>query len=151
MNHPQSATIVEDEAQLIAIAHDLQTVAVVGIKDGRDPDAAGFTVPEMMKSMGIRIVGVNPTLATALGEPTLRSVAELPAGVDVLDVFRRADAIPALTDEILALPPERRPPVVWLQSGIRDDASARRLVHAGVRVVQDHCLGVYVRRARRSR
>jgi predicted CoA-binding protein len=151
MNHPQSATIVEDEAQLIAIAHDLQTVAVVGIKDGRDPDAAGFTVPEMMKSMGIRIVGVNPTLATALGEPTLRSVAELPAGVDVLDVFRRADAIPALTDEVLALPPERRPAVVWLQSGIRDDASAARLVAAGVRVVQDHCLGVYVRRARRSR
>jgi len=151
MNHPQSATIVEDEAQLIAIAHDLQTVAVVGIKDGRDPDAAGFTVPEMMKSMGIRIVGVNPTLATALGEQTLRSVAELPAGVDVLDVFRRADAIPALTDEVLALPPERRPAVVWLQSGIRDDASAARLVAAGVRVVQDHCLGVYVRRARRSR
>lgn len=151
MNRPESATIVEDEAQIIAIARDLETVAVVGIKDGRDPDAAGFTVPEMMKAMGIRIIGVNPTIATALGEPTLRSVAELPPGVDVLDVFRRVSAIPALTDEVLALPPERRPPVVWLQSGIRDDVSARRLVAAGVRVVQDHCLGVYVRRARHSR
>lgn len=146
-----NAGIVDDEAELVAIARDMRTVAVVGIKDGRDPDAPGFTVPEMMKAMGLEIVGINPTIPSALGEPTLRSVAELPPGVDVLDVFRRSDAIPALTDEILALPPERRPPVVWLQSGIRDDASAARLVQAGIRVVQDHCLGVYSRRARSRR
>ena len=146
-----NATIVEDEAELVAIARDLRTVAVVGIKDGRDPDAAAFTVPAMFAASGIRVIGINPTIAEALGEPTLRSVAELPAGVDVLDVFRRSDAIAGLTDEILALPPERRPPVVWLQSGIRDDASAARLVAAGMRVVQDRCLGVYTRRARRPR
>ena len=146
-----NASIVEDEAELVAIAHDMRTVAVVGIKDGSDPDAAGFTVPEMMKAMGLRIIGVNPTIASALGEPTLRSVAELPPGVDVLDVFRRISAIPELTDQIIAMPPDRRPPVVWFQSGIRDDASAARLVAAGIRVVQDHCLGVYSRRARRVR
>ena len=143
-----NAGIVEDEAELVAIARDMRTVAVVGIKDGRDPEAPGFSVPEMMKDLGLEIIGINPTIASALGEPTLRSIAELPAGVDVLDVFRRSDAIAAITDEILALPPERRPPVVWLQSGIRDDASAARLVKAGIRVVQDHCLGVYSRRAR---
>jgi predicted CoA-binding protein len=146
-----SATIVEDEAELLAIARDMRTVAVVGIKDGRDPYAAGFTVPQMMKMSGIRILGVNPTITSALGDPTLRSVAELPAGVDVLDVFRRASAIAELTDQILALPAEQRPPVVWLQSGIRDDASAARLAAAGIRVVQDHCLGVYMRRARHAR
>jgi predicted CoA-binding protein len=146
-----NATVVEDEAELVAIARDMRTVAVVGIKDGRDPYAAGFTVPQMLKASGLAIIGVNPTIASALGEPTLRSVAELPPGVDVLDVFRRASAIPALADDILALPAERRPPVVWLQSGIRDDASAARLVEAGIRVVQDHCLGVYMRRARRAR
>jgi len=146
-----NAAIVENEAELVAIARDMRTVAVVGIKDDRDPDAPGFTVPEMMKAMGLRIIGINPTIASALGEPTLRSVADLPAGVDVLDVFRRSDAIPALTDEILALPPDRRPAVVWLQSGIRDDASGARLVAAGFRVVQDRCLGVYSRRARLHR
>jgi uncharacterized protein len=144
-----NASVVENEAELVAIARDMRTIAVVGIKDGRDPDAPGFTVPEMMKASGIRVIGVNPTIASALGEPTLRSVAELPPGVDVIDVFRRISAIPELTDQILAIPPERRPPVVWLQSGIRDDASAARLVEAGIRVVQDHCLGVYTRRARR--
>ena len=143
-----NAEIVEDEAELVAIARDMRTVAVVGIKDGRDPDAPGFTVPEMMKGMGLRIIGVNPTIPSALGEPTLRSVAELPPGVDVLNVFRRISAIPELADQILAMPADRRPPVVWLQSGVRDDASAARLVAAGIRVVQDHCLGVYSRRAR---
>ena len=143
-----NAEIVEDEAELVAIARDMRTVAVVGIKDGRDPDAPGFTVPEMMKGMGLRIIGVNPTIPSALGEPTLRSVAELPPGVDVLNVFRRISAIPELTDQILAMPADRRPPVVWLQSGVRDDAAAARLVAAGIRVVQDHCLGVYSRRAR---
>jgi predicted CoA-binding protein len=143
-----NAEIVEDEAELVAIARDMRTVAVVGIKDGRDPDAPGFTVPEMMKGMGLRIIGVNPTIPSALGEPTLRSVAELPPGVDVLNVFRRISAIPELTNQILAMPADRRPPVVWLQSGVRDDASAARLVGAGIRVVQDHCLGVYSRRAR---
>jgi len=143
-----NAEIVEDEAELVAIARDMRTVAVVGIKDGRDPDAPGFTVPEMMKGMGLRIIGVNPTIPSALGEPTLRSVAELPPGVDVLNVFRRISAIPELTDQILAMPADRRPPVVWLQSGVRDDDAAARLVAAGIRVVQDHCLGVYSRRAR---
>ena len=143
-----NAEIVEDEAELVAIARDMRTVAVVGIKDGRDPDAPGFTVPEMMKGMGLRIIGVNPTIPSALGEPTLRSVAELPPGVDVLNVFRRISAIPELTDQVLAVPADRRPPVVWLQSGVRDDDSAARLVAAGIRVVQDHCLGVYSRRAR---
>jgi len=140
---------VEDEAELIAIARGLRTVAVLGIRNGRDPEAAGYTVPAMFRASGIRVIGINPNLREALGQPTLASIAELPAGVDVLDVFRRVDAIPGHTDEILALPPDRRPPVVWLQSGIRDEASAARLVAAGFRVVQDHCLGVYVRRARR--
>ena len=66
----------------------------------------------------------------------------------MLNVFRRISAIPELTDQILAMPADRRPPVVWLQSGVRDDDAAARLVAAGIRVVQDHCLGVYSRRAR---
>jgi predicted CoA-binding protein len=145
------AAIVEDEAELVAIARDMRTIAVLGIKDGRDPDAAAYTVPEMLASLGVRIIGITPKIREALGHPTLASVAELPVRVDVLDVFRRSERIAGHADEILALPPERRPAVVWLQSGIRDDASAARLVEAGIRVVQDRCLGVYSRRARRGR
>jgi uncharacterized protein len=79
----------------------------------------------------------------------LASIAAMPAGVDILNVYRNSNAIPAHAEELLALPPERRPAVVWLQSGIRHDEAAAKLAAGGYRVVQDHCLGVYSRRAGR--
>ena len=83
--------------------------------------------------------------------PTLASLAELREAPDIVNVFRRSDAIPEVADQLLALPKSLRPRVVWLQSGTRHDESAARLVAAGFRVVQDSCLGVYLRRAHRGR
>lgn len=140
---------VTDEDSLVAIARDMRTVAVVGIKDESSLDEPAYSIPSLIQDSGVRIIGVNPRVPEALGEPTLQAIAELPAGVDVLDVFRRADAVPGIADELLALPPDRRPAVVWLQTGIRHDDAAARLVAGGYRVVQDRCLGVYSRRARR--
>ena len=142
--------LVGDEAALVAIARDMRTVAVLGIKDASDPDASAFTIPELLAASGVRVIGVNPKLREALGAPTLASVAELPGGVDVLDVYRRSESIPAHADELLSLPAERRPAVVWMQTGIHHDAAAARLVAGGYRVVQDRCLGVYRRRALRA-
>ena len=142
---------VEDEAALTAIARDLRTVAVLGIKDGRDPDAPAYEIPKLLADSGVRVIGVNPMVKEALGRPTLGSLAELPEAVDVLNVFRRSDAIPGITEQLLALPPERRPAVVWLQSGICHEEAAARLVAAGYRVVQDRCLGVYRQRTRGGR
>jgi predicted CoA-binding protein len=65
---------------------------------------------------------------------------------DLVDVFRRSSRIPAIAEEILALPAGRRPKVVWLQSGIRNDQAAARLEAAGITVVQDECLGVLAAR-----
>lgn len=141
--------LVTDDGAVSAIARDMRTVAVLGIKDGTDPDAPAFTIPSVLVEEGVHVIGVNPMVKEALGQPTLASLAELPAGIDVLDVFRRSDAIPGIADQLLALPAERRPAVVWLQTGIRHDEAAARLVAAGYRVVQDRCLGVYARRARR--
>ena len=141
--------IVEHEAELEAIIRATQTVAVVGIKDGvKDPDAPAYSIPAMLAHGGRKVIGVNPVVGQALGEPTLPSVADLPAGVDVLDVFRRSEALPELAQQLLLLPAERRPRVVWFQTGIRNDAVADQLSNAGMIVVQDHCLGVYVNRYR---
>lgn len=142
-------SLVTDEDSLVAIARTMRTVAVVGIKDGRDPDAPAFTIPSLLQDAGVRVIGVNPVVAEALGARTLGSLADLPEGVDVVDVFRRSDAVPALAEQLLALPAGRRPAVVWLQTGIRHDEAAARLVEGGYRVVQDRCLGVYARRAGR--
>ena len=142
------AHIVVEEDELAGIVRSMRTVAVVGAKSGSDPDAPAYAIPKLLQAAGRRVIPINPTVPETLGVRTLSSVAELGEAVDVLDVFRRIDAIPALTDEVLALPMERRPRVVWLQSGIRHDGSAERLVAAGIPVVQDRCLGVYARRYR---
>lgn len=141
--------IIANEPELAAVVRAMHTVAVVGIKDGqRDPLEPAYSIPRMLAESGRTVIGINPRYPEALGQPNLASVAELAQTVDVLDVFRRIDALPELADQLLALPPETRPRLVWFQSGIRDDAVAARLVAGGMDVVQDHCLGVYAQRYR---
>ena len=141
-----SGRILTTEAEFAEVIRGMRTIGVYGIKDGKRPDAPAFTIPSMLATQGYDIEGVNPTIAEALGRPVHPTLAALARQVDVLDVFRRSDAIPELADEILALPADQRPGTVWLQSGIRHDESAQRLAAAGMDVVQDACLGVLARR-----
>ncbi|MEO0602448.1 MAG: CoA-binding protein, partial [Myxococcota bacterium] len=101
------------------------------------PHRASFYVPEYLQEQGWEVVGVNPQHA---GEPWLGStiVASLEeaGSVDVIDVFRRSDALPDHQAELLAA----GAPVVWFQLGIRNDAVAGALREGGIRVVQDRCM-----------
>ena len=145
-----SPLLIEDETELAEIVRNAKVVAVVGMKDGVDPHAPAYSVPVILRARGLKIIPVNPKFDSILGEKVYATVADLPVRPDILDVFRRSEAIEALADEVLAMPPERRPEVFWMQSGIRNDAAAAKLAAAGIRVVQDHCLGVYANRYRRS-
>jgi hypothetical protein len=80
-----------------------------------------------------------------------KDLASVPESFDIVDVFRRSEKLVELADEILALPPGRRPRVVWMQTGIRNDIAAAKLAEAGIQVVQDHCLKVYSERYRELR
>lgn len=140
--------IVEDEAELERIVRGAKTVAVVGMKDERDADAPAHRIPKILVERGLEVTPVNPKIERALGVPALKDLASLPARVDIVDVFRRPETLGALADEILALPAERRPAVVWFQKDISNDEAAGRLAAAGMTVVQDHCLGVYSARYR---
>jgi predicted CoA-binding protein len=128
--------------ELRELLRSVKSIAVLGIKAGADDDA--FRVPAYMQKHGYRIVPISPKLDTVLGERVLHSLAELRGGVDLIDVFRAPQHIPAHTDEILALSP--RPRAVWLQLGISHPESAARLEAAGITVVQDLCLMVEHRR-----
>jgi len=135
--------IVEDEETLAEIVRGMTTVAVIGMKGDDHLGEPAVDIPQHLKQLGVRVIPVNPEIASSLGEKAYPTVADLPERVPVYDVFRRSTNIPRHTEQILALPPERRPDVVWLQSGIRHDESAQRLAAAGIDVVQDRCLGVY--------
>ena len=125
------------DARLREILTSSPTIAVLGIH--HEPEKAAFYVPEYLHEEGYRIIGVNPTLVGTelFGEPVRKTLAEIDAPIDLVDVFRRAELIPQHVEDILAMSP--RPKVVWFQLGIRNDDVAHILEAAGITVVQNHC------------
>ena len=134
--------IMESDETLKALLEAARTVAVVGIKDRESEDA--FRIPQYLQKAGYRIVPVNPKLASVLNEPCKRSLAEVEGPIDIVNLFRASEHVPAHVDEILAMKP--LPRVVWMQLGIHHGPSARRLRDAGIEVVQDRCIMVDHRR-----
>jgi predicted CoA-binding protein len=126
-----------NDARLREILTTSPTVAVLGIH--HEPEKAAFYVPEYLHDEGYRIIGVNPVLAgeELFGVAVKNTLAEIDEPVDLVDVFRRAELIPAHVEDILAMSP--RPKVVWFQLGIRNEDVAHILEAAGITVVQNHC------------
>ncbi len=139
--------IITDGETIRSIAGRARRVVVLGIKTEKQALQPAFYVPEHLARAGVEIVPVPiyyPNVTEILGRPVVRGLAAIEGEVDVLDVFRRAEDLPAHEAEILAL----KPKVVWFQTGIRHDDLAQRLSAAGIDVVQDRCLMVEHRAAR---
>ena len=126
-----------DEADIKAILKRVKTVAMTGVS--ANPVRPSYFVARYLQIKGFRIVPVNPGLAgqVLLGETVHASLSDVPVDVDMVDVFRRSDAVPGIVDEALARWP--RLDVIWLQLGVRHDAAAEVARARGVTVVQDRC------------
>ena len=127
-----------DEPSLRTILATSPTVLVLGIH--HDPARPAHYVPAYLFEHGYRILGVNPALVgtTLFGEPvraSLADLADLGEPIDLVDVFRRPEALPAHAAELAAV----AAPVIWFQLGIRHDQVAAALIAAGKTVVQDRC------------
>lgn len=137
--------VIESDADVRSLAQSVGRIAVLGIKpDDRRQEPAHY-VPEKLQHLGVTIVPVPtryPETTEILGVPVVRDLRAVGA-VDLVCVFRRAEDLAEHEADLLAL----GPPAVWLQSGIRDDAFAQRLVEAGIDVVQSRCLMVERMRA----
>jgi len=144
--HERRGRRLGSEEELAEVVRAMRTVAVLGIKGDDRQDESAYSIPAMLQARGVRILPVSPKLERVLGERAYPDLAHVDEPYDLLDVFRRPEAIPGHVEEILALAAERRPRVVWLQSGIRHDAATERLLDAGIDVVSDRCLGVYASR-----
>jgi uncharacterized protein len=121
-----------------------RTWAVVGCSPS--PHRDSHRIAGLLKRRGNRILPVNPTCTgePILGEPCHPSLHDLPAGttVDVVDIFRRADAAGAHVDEAIAIGAR----AVWMQLGVIDEAAAERARAAGLTVVMDRCPAIEIRR-----
>jgi predicted CoA-binding protein len=120
-----------------ALLGNVKSIAVVGAS----PNEArpSFGVMRFLISKGYQIIPVNPGQAGGeiLGQTVMAALGDLKEPVDMIDVFRASEAIPAIADEILALP--WKPKLVWLQLGIRNDDAAAKLEAAGIMVVMNRC------------
>jgi predicted CoA-binding protein len=110
-----------------------KTWAVVGCSP--DPRRDSHRIAALLQAQGFRVIPVNPTATEILGEPVFRSLADIPADVDVVDIFRRADQAGAHVDEAIAIGAR----AVWMQLGVIDRDAAQRAQDAGLQVVMDRC------------
>jgi uncharacterized protein len=130
---------MDDRATLGPILRAARTIAVVGLSP--KPSRPSHFVAEYLQRAGYRIIPVRPGAESILGEqtyPSLSAAAGAVGPLDVIDIFRRSETIPELAEELLLV----RPKLVWMQAGIRDDATAAKLEAAGILVVMDRCLMV---------
>lgn len=133
------------EEQIAALLGRVARVAVLGIKTEAQHNQPAFYVAKYLADAALEVIPVPvyyPEVSQILGRPVYRRLQDIPGELDLVDVFRRSEDVPAHLDDLLA----KRPKAVWLQSGIRHDATAEQLAKAGIEVVQDRCLMVDHRR-----
>jgi len=126
--------------ELRGILESSRTIAVVGLSD--KPDRDSYRVAEYLQGHGYRIIPVNPTVAAVLGERSYASVADIPEPVDVVDIFRKPEAVGPVIEEAIAAGAK----VVWMQLGIVNEPAAEAARVAGLQVVMDRCMKVEHRR-----
>ena len=121
------------------ILEESNVIAVVGCSDRpwRDSNRiAGFLIRQ-----GYKVYPVNPMYETVLGLKCYPTVASIPEKVDLVDVFRRSDAIPAVVEDAIAAGAKG----IWLQLGITNPEAEERAREAGLDVVADRCIAVEYR------
>ena len=126
----------QDPETIRAILREAKTIAVVGLSP--DPSRDSHGVARYLQLHGYRIVPVNPTATELLGETSYASLRDIPFPVDVVDVFRRSDAVPAIAEEAVQIGAK----ALWLQLGVISQEGADTAERAGLRVVMDRCIMV---------
>lgn len=133
--------ILTTDDQIRELLLETKTIAVLGIKPESHAGQPAYYVAKYMADAGYEIIPVPvyyPDVTEILGKPVYRDLTLVPGGIDMLNVFRRAEDISKHTMDILA----KKPKSVWFQLGIRNDEVAERFAEAGIKVVQNLCLMV---------
>ncbi len=127
------------DGHLREVLRSVQTIAMVGISPRWNRPS--FFAMKYLQTKGYRVVPVNPRAAgeMILGEACQAALADVPGRIDMVDVFRDAEAAGAVVDETIALKEEKGIRIVWMQLGIRNDAAAARGEAAGLTVIMNRC------------
>ena len=128
---------IPDHDMLKEILRRTRVIAVVGVS--ANPVRPSYFVARYLLLKGYQVIPVNPGLAgqTLFGETVRADLSACPPDVDMVDIFRASDHVPAIVDQALAHLPALR--TIWMQIGVRHDAAAAVAQARGIDVVQDLC------------
>ena len=118
------------------ILKEAKTIAVVGIsnKPGRDSGIIAL----FLKDRGFNVIGVNPVQKDFEGIKIYQKLTDIEQDLDIVDVFRNSNSIPDLIPDVLI----KKPKVLWLQLGIRNDEAVKPAEAEGIQVIQDKCIAI---------
>lgn len=128
------------EDLLRSLLMSVSTIAVVGASP--NPARPVYGVMAYLLNAGYRVIPVNPGQAgrAILGQKVFATLADVPEPVDLVDIFRRQEALAGVVDESLRLNP--LPKAIWMQLDLRDDVAAAKAEVAGMTVIMDRCIKI---------
>ncbi len=129
-------SLTATEAEIDAIVAQYRRVAIVGLSP--DPERPSYQVAAYLKDRGFEIFPVNPKCQEVLGRPCYPDLRSVPPPVEIVDIFRQVEAIPAIVDEAIAVGAR----VVWMQLGLESPEAAAKARAAGLQVVMNRCLKI---------
>jgi len=118
------------------ILNEAKTIAVVGISNKPGRDSGRIAV--FLKARGYNVIGVHPVQKDFEGIKIYKKLTDIEQDIDIVDVFRNSDSIPDLIPDVLI----KKPKVLWLQLGIRNDDAVKPAEEGGIQVIQDKCIAI---------
>ena len=120
-------------------------IAVVGLSD--NPSRDSYRVAEYLLRHGYQVIPVNPSVDEVLGRKAFKTLSEVPGAIDIVNVFRKSEAVPPIAQEAIRLGAK----ALWLQLGVVHEEAAKQARSAGLVVVQDRCIKIDHAALQRSR
>lgn len=118
------------------VLDEAKTIAIVGLSG--NPERASYEVGHYLKKQGYRVIPINPNVDEVFGEPAIASLEVLTEPVDIIDVFRRSDALATVVQTALSL----SAPVIWAQLGVFDERAAEIAEQGGKTIIMDRCIKI---------
>ena len=120
--------------RITELLESAKSIAVVGLTD--TPTRPSYGVSHYMQSRGYRIIPVNPNITEWMGEKAYPSLFDVPEKIDIVNVFRRPDAVQEVVEQAIQI----KAPAIWMQEGVVHHEAAEKARKAGIFVVMDKCI-----------
>lgn len=130
------------DVEIREILKKSKNVAIVGLSNNKERDS--YHVAVYLKKNGYQIIPVNPKITEVMGIKSFSELTLLPERIDIVNVFRSSEYLPAVVEEVMRIIP--KPGCIWAQLGVVDENSAKEAMSRGIPVIMDRCIKIEHRR-----